>query len=64
MVLVGREAEVLEWRAVIVDDWRQVNLGVVLPGVQHVNNEMAEIRVLYSESWSKLIEPCLTCRFI
>ena len=57
-MLVGREAEVLEWRAVIVDDWRQANLRVVLPGVQHVNNAMAE-RVLYSESWSKLIELCL-----
>ena len=57
-MLVGRAAEALDWRAVIVDDWRQANLGVVLPGVQHKYNEMAE-RILYSESWSKLIELCL-----
>lgn len=57
-MLVGREAGALDWRAVIVDEWRQANLGVVLPGVQHIYNEMTE-RVLYSESWSKLIELCL-----
>ena len=58
-MLVGREAEVLDWRAVIVDDWKQANFGVVLPGVQHVYDEMAE-RILYSKSWSGLIELCLS----
>jgi hypothetical protein len=47
-VLVGREVEVLEWRAVIVGD----NPPLAFLRVNHMYNKKAE-RVLYSKSWVK-----------